>query len=91
MFHLDPPRIGNLDFRDAFNKLINITHYRTVNENDLIPSFPYFGFYHCGYTIHYKNNKWTSYNIDTDNNSIFNSYNIKDHLCSKYIDNIEKL
>ena len=85
------PRIGNLQFREAFNKLHNIKHYRVINKNDIITMFPYIGYYHCGYPIHYKNNKWSLLNIDIDYNNIFNSYNPYHHSCTNYINNIEQI
>jgi predicted lipase len=91
---LASPRVGNVDFAYDFNNQLNLTHYRICNNKDIVTAVPYFGYRHTGYTIHYKNNKWIKIgnNYDDHNSyNLFKLYNCFDHLCSKYIINIEKL
>ena len=50
------PRVGNLAFKQDFNKRTNLKHWRITNQHDFIPRIPYFGFHHVGEQICIRKN-----------------------------------
>jgi predicted lipase len=50
------PRVGNLAFKQEFNKRTNLKHWRIKNQYDFIPRIPYFGFHHVGEQIFIRKN-----------------------------------
>ena len=87
---LASPRVGNYYFKKDFENLDNLKHYRICNNKDIVTAVPYINYYHCGYTIHYKNNKWIKLGNDYNDKkyNIFKLYNFYDHSCSKYVINL---
>ena len=77
------PRVGNYNFKNDFEKIKNLSHYRVINNKDIIAAIPYFYYYHTGYEI-----KLIKNNIYYNKKSTIYNYIINDHLCKEYFTNI---
>ena len=51
------PKIGNYEWRESFNNIKNIIHYRISNETDIITKIPNIQYYHVGNNILLTKNK----------------------------------
>ena len=82
------PRVGNSEFKKAFDKKDNIIHLRITNNRDIIAALPMINFKHVGTNIclyensfdifhNYSYNSWFKY-------SLFNCWRISDHSMSLY-------
>lgn len=86
------PRVGNKDFANKFEGL-KIPHFRFVNQCDIIPTIPDFGFDHTGKSIYMDNGKilnsqksafkWAIWKITASR--------FLDHKIPNYIKSLEKL
>ena len=75
------PKIGNYDWKINYELKKNLLLLRITNESDIVPTLPYFNYYHVGFHIHL-----TDKNIDYNDNNYF--YNINDHKIISYYNNL---
>lgn len=82
------PRVGNMEWRKAFEAKSNLTHYRIANNRDVVTAFPMYKYKHVGENIrlfedtfavfsNYSYNTWYDY-------SLFRCWSISDHDCDLY-------
>ena len=88
------PRVGNHDWKIAFNNNKNINHYRVTNTRDIVTALPIWNYYHVGTNIHVSYdsceiNENYSYNPYLKF-SLFLCWNIMDHFMEHYYANIKK-
>jgi len=90
---LASPRIGNKDFKSDIEKISNLRHFRICNNRDIITAMPMWGYYHTGYNILYNPKKSVcdekGYNPNVSY-SIKRCWNIRDHYCTRYVNNLNK-
>jgi len=87
------PRIGDYNFKNDFNNIKNLKHYRITNNNDIATAIPMINFYHVGTNIHIddKNNDiYYNYSYYWYQYSLFKCYSIYDHNMINYYKNIIK-
>ena len=88
------PRIGNSDWKHAFNHKSNLTHFRVTNHRDIVTAAPMFNYKHVGHCIrvfedstkffpNYSYNGWWEF-------SIFNCWRVSDHMCDLYYNRLLK-
>ena len=89
---ISSPKIGNIDLKNYLYSFTNIKLYSMINNNEIVPLFP-FNLFFYNY-ININKNVW-EYNsdgtieiIDELDLSIFKSYSIKDHFTNAIIENI---
>ena len=89
---ISSPKIGNIDLKNYLYSFTNIKLYSMINNNEIVPLFP-FNLFFYNY-ININKNVW-KYNsdgtieiIDELDLSIFKSYSIKDHFTNAIIGNI---
>ena len=87
------PRIGNLQFKNAFDRKENIQHYRITNEHDIVPALPFFfDYHHVGNSIHLNTNFvefYRNYSYNYYKFSLFNCFSTSDHCMYKYFLNLK--
>ena len=82
------PRVGNNDWKEAYDQKENLIHYRISNNKDIVTASPMWGYKHTGNNIRlfedtyqyypdYSYNPWWDY-------SLFNCWSISDHNCDLY-------
>jgi len=82
------PRVGNLEWRNAFEAKPNLIHYRIANDRDVVTAFPMYKYKHVGENIRLFENKFDvfsnySYNTWYDY-SLFRCWSMGDHDCDLY-------
>ncbi len=88
------PRIGNSDWKNAFNQKSNLTHFRVTNHRDVVTAAPMFNYKHVGHCIrvfddctkfypNYSYNGWWEF-------SLFNCWRVSDHMCDLYYQRLLK-
>lgn len=82
------PRVGNAEWKNAFEKQHNLVHYRIANNRDIVTAFPVYNYHHVGKTIRLFEN---SYSIFLDNSkfswydfTLLQCWRIGDHDCDFY-------
>jgi hypothetical protein len=82
------PRIGNAEWKKAFDMKANLTHYRVTNDRDIVTAFPMFKYYHVGKTVRLFED---SYSIFMDYSqfhwydfTLFQCWRTSDHDCDLY-------
>ncbi len=88
---LASPRVGNKDFKYAFDSQDNLRLYRLCNNKDIIPAFPMFYYCHTGFSLHFnkKDKKWYEYGyLPKFSYYFYNLYNPWDHMCGAYMNAI---
>ena len=82
------PRVGDAEWKNAFEKQRNLIHYRITNDRDIVTAFPIYKYHHVGKTIRLFEN---SYSISVDNSkfswydfTLFQCWRIGDHDCDLY-------
>jgi triacylglycerol lipase len=82
------PRVGDAEWKNAFEKQHNLIHYRIANDRDIVTAFPMYKYHHVGKTIRLFEN---SYSIFVDNSkfnwydfTLFQCWRIGDHDCDFY-------
>ena len=84
------PRVGNKEWKEAFNNTKNILYYRITNEGDIITSIPYINYYHVGINIHLTaDNIYIGDDTICVHNNIINLLNIDNHKLINYINNFK--
>ena len=87
------PRVGNYDWRKAFDDKNNLVHYRVTNNRDVVTAAPMIMYNHVGINIHlepssyeifenYSYNTWWKY-------SLFNCWSVNDHNIDLYYKNLK--
>ena len=74
------PRVGDINFRNDFEKQSNLIHYRITNKRDIVPALPILMYHHVGTHIHMDGRKFKI----KDGNTLFTSWSIKDHDIASY-------
>ena len=88
------PRVGDKEWRKAFDAQGNLEHYRVSNNKDVVTAAPMFWYQHVGINIHlseskteifknYSYNTWWKY-------SLFNCFSVGDHDIDLYYQNLKK-
>lgn len=82
------PRVGDVEWKNAFEKQDNLVHYRIANDRDIVTAFPMYKYHHVGKTVRLFEN---SYSIFVDNSkfswydfTLFQCWRIRDHECDLY-------
>lgn len=86
------PRVGNKQWRKAFDNRKNIDCYRVTNQRDIITVTPFYNYYHVGKQIRLCDNiveyypfyPWLEY-------TIFSCWSPSEHYCDCYFDRLKKL
>lgn len=82
------PRVGNKKWRNEYNTLSNVTHYRFVNDKDIITVTPYIKYYHCGQLFHINENGKSKFDPPKNTNAFKSTFlyrwSISDHSCDSY-------
>lgn len=85
------PRVGNRAFRDAYMETSNLSHTRVVNQRDVITSLPWFGYHHVGEPVHIRKNGVVT-RPPSNQHWFYRTplylWSVRDHLCSKYHENL---
>tara|TARA_B100001063_G_scaffold183104_1_gene172423 strand:+ start:663 stop:1535 length:873 start_codon:yes stop_codon:yes gene_type:complete len=87
------PRVGNYNWRKAFDNKSNLAHYRVTNNRDIVTASPMILYNHVGINIHlkpssydifenYSYNTWWKY-------SLFNCWSANDHNIDLYYKNLK--
>ena len=87
------PRIGDIKWREAFDKKENLTHHRISNQRDIVTSAPFAWFKHVGDNIRIKDDcyKWfPGYTYSWWDVSLFKCFSISDHNCDLYYERLSK-
>lgn len=88
------PRIGNHEFRKAFDKQDNLTHYRISNHRDIITAAPMILFQHVGINLSLSDDKleiFKTYDYNTWwKYSLFNCWKVSDHYMDVYYERLLK-
>ena len=84
------PRVGNGAWKESYQKLQNVKHYRIVNNRDVVTVTPYIRYHHCGipicinkngkYTLDKKGTKW----FHALKGTILYKWSVSDHSCDAY-------
>lgn len=80
------PRVGNKSFKNAFEGLPNLHHFRFTNKRDVVPAIPMLRYHHVGAHIH-MDGKWFK---KGDGNTLFKSWSIRDHSIDSYYDSLKR-
>jgi len=75
------PKVGNYYWKQKYESITNVIHYRITNKTDIITKLP-INYYHVGINIHIYEDKMI---INNDEYIIF--HNIFDHLITSYYNN----
>jgi len=82
------PRIGNAEWKKAFDEKANLTHYRVTNDRDIVTAFPMYKYHHVGKTVRLFED---SYSIFMDYSqfhwydfTLFQCWRTSDHDCDLY-------
>jgi len=87
------PRVGNIKFKELFERKQNLTHIRIVNKRDVITATPMIGYHHVGVAVQLSDknlailntyNKWWEF-------SLFKKYSVSEHYIDKYYERFCKL
>lgn len=85
------PRIGNKAWKEEYQTLSNVEHYRIINNKDAITVTPYIRYHHCGTPIYInKNGKYTLNKKEKNRwihawkNTLFYKWSVSDHSCDAY-------
>ena len=82
------PRIGNPEFRTAFDKKDNLEHYRVSNDRDIVTAGPMINFQHVGTNIALSDDKCEIFKLYDYNTwfkfSLFNCWKVSDHNVDLY-------
>ena len=87
------PRVGDSEWRKAFDAKTNLVHYRVSNNRDIVTAAPMIWYQHVGINIHllptlyeifekYSYNTWWQY-------SLFNCWSVSDHNIDLYYTNLK--
>jgi hypothetical protein len=88
------PRIGNNNWKNAFNKNKNLKHFRVTYNRDIVTAFPTFNYKHVGDNIRIFKNK-TDIFLNYKDNSLYDFTILRcwkpiDHTCESYYKHLLK-
>jgi predicted lipase len=82
------PRVGNYEWKKAFETKPNLMHYRITNHRDIVTAFPYYMYHHVGHNIRLYNNKYNFIKCDTKRKwyeeTIFTCWSMDEHNSDLY-------
>jgi hypothetical protein len=78
------PRIGNKIFKNKFETLNNLQHFRCYNSRDIVTGVPLYRYYHTGTRIKCKKDTLTALNDKDKIGSNTRKWNIKEHTRNQY-------
>jgi predicted lipase len=82
------PRVGNDDWKTAFNNKLNLNHFRVSNNRDIVTAAPMFNYKHVGHCIRLFDDDYRYYPEYSYNGwwefSLFNCWRVSDHMCESY-------
>lgn len=82
------PRVGNYEWKQAFESKSNLTHYRITNKRDIVTAFPLYRYYHVGHNIRLSDKKYKLIECDTDRSwyeeTVFTCWSVSEHDCELY-------
>jgi predicted lipase len=82
-------KVGNKSWRNAFESVPHLTHYRVTTHRDPITAVPIINYYHVGRHIELYKQKIKLINTHPClENTIFKCWNIKHHDCNIYYERI---
>lgn len=89
---LASPRVGDFNFKDAFNKIKNLRHFRITNHRDSVVSIPTWRYYHTGHAIHYNGSRecWEDFGLNPPSFYLYNCWNPFDHSCGHYVKHLSE-
>jgi len=82
------PRVGNYEWKQAFNAKSNLTHYRVTNNRDIVTAFPVYRYHHVGHNIRLFDDKYNlierSVKRSWYEETIFTCWRVSEHDCEVY-------
>jgi hypothetical protein len=88
------PRVGNNDWKLAFNEKPNLNHFRVSNNRDVVTAAPMINYKHVGHCIRLFDDDYRYYPEYTYNGwwefSLFNCWRVSDHMCESYYQRLLK-
>jgi hypothetical protein len=86
------PRVGNYDWKQAFDAKTNLTHYRITNNRDVVTAFPMYRYYHVGHNLKLLEKDYCLISRDAQRNWYEETYitcwSASDHSCETYYDRL---
>lgn len=82
------PRVGNIDWKNAFNSKENVMHCRVTTAKDIVTVMPMWRYHHCG-TTQLRLFPDTTDTIEPPQEySLLNCYSIDEHKCTCYFNRL---
>jgi len=82
------PRVGNYEWKQAFEQKTNLTHYRITNNRDIVTAFPLYRYYHVGHNIRLFDDKFDLFDRDTlrgwYDETFLTCWSVAEHDCELY-------
>ena len=82
------PRIGNAEWKKAFDEKTNLTHYRVTNDRDIVTAFPMYKYHHVGKTVRLFEDSYSIFNDYSQFHwydfTLFQCWRPSDHDCDLY-------
>lgn len=86
------PRVGNYEWKEAFEAKTNLTHYRITNNHDIVTAFPLYKYYHVGHNIKLLEKDYCLISRDTPRSwyeeTFLTCWSPSDHNCETYYDRL---
>lgn len=86
------PRVGDLNWKESFEDLKNLTHYRITNDKDILTALPLMNYVHVGININLELNNYKIYNKENNypwyQYTIFNCWNTNNRDIKHYLKNL---
>ena len=89
---LASPRVGDKNFKEDFEKTLNLRLYRVSNHRDSVTAVPMWRYYHVGRCLHFDSSKnsWNDFGFfPSIAFNMFRCWNPFDHSCTHYIKHLE--
>ena len=82
------PRVGNYEWKQAFEAKANLTHYRVTNNRDIVTAFPLYRYHHVGHNIRLFDDKYNLIESSAKRSwyeeTIFTCWRVSEHDCELY-------
>ena len=79
------PRVGNYEWKQAFEAKANLTHYRVTNNRDIVTAFPLYRYHHVGHNIRLFDDKYNLIESSAKRSwyeeTIFTCWRVSEHDC----------
>lgn len=83
------PRVGNREWKSAFDSKPNLKHYRITNKRDVVTVCPSYKYHHVGTNICLHDDRVEiQHEYPTFEKTIFSCWSIKEHFCDLYFDRL---